>query len=86
MVYRLRRVDRDSRFKRFSFDLGTELIHMHDRPAYELQITQLAIVQIITVIFKNSYEAYKFALAVKFHINYLTGINPANTALRCITK
>jgi hypothetical protein len=56
MVYRLRRVDRDSRFKRFSFDLGTELTHMHDRPAYELQIMQLAIAQMIRpiVIFKNS--------------------------------
>jgi hypothetical protein len=55
---------------------------MHDRPAYELQITQLAIVQMIIVIFKNIYEAYKFALAVAFHVNYLTGIHPANTALR----
>jgi hypothetical protein len=59
---------------------------MHDRAACQLQITQLAIVQMITVILENSYEAYKFALAVKFYINYLTGINPANTTLGCITK
>jgi hypothetical protein len=38
---------------------------MHDRPAYELQITQLAIVQMIIVILKNSFEAYKFALVVR---------------------
>jgi hypothetical protein len=69
MVDRLRRVDRDSRFRRFTFDLGTKLTYMHDRPAYELQITQLAIVQMITVIFKNCYETYKFALAVKFRVN-----------------
>jgi hypothetical protein len=48
---------------------------MRDKPAYELQITQLAIMQMIIVIFKNSYKAYKFALAVKFHINYITGVN-----------
>jgi hypothetical protein len=50
MVNRLRRVDRNSRLNRFSFDLSTELTHMHDRPAYELQITQLVIVHINKVI------------------------------------